>query len=49
MAKFYRIRDFLDDESVEKFINELIDDNIEYLRAKYKQLLAAANEAKNKF
>ncbi|NYB51515.1 MAG: hypothetical protein HVN35_02980 [Methanobacteriaceae archaeon] len=49
MGKFYKIRDFLDDESVEKFINELIEDNIEYLRVKYRQLLSAAHNAKNKF
>lgn len=49
MAKFYKIRDFLDDESVEKFINELIEDNLDYLRAKYRQLLNAANNAKTTF
>jgi hypothetical protein len=32
MARFYRINDFLDDESVERFINELIEENMEYLR-----------------
>ncbi|BDZ69549.1 hypothetical protein [Methanobacterium petrolearium] len=49
MAKFYKIRDFLDDESVEKFINELIEENMEYIRAKYRQLLKAANNAKTNF
>lgn len=49
MAKLYKIRDFLDDESVEKFINELIRDNIQYLRFKYCQLISAANNARNKF
>jgi len=49
MAKFYKIRDFLDDESVERFINELIEDNLDYLRAKYRQILLAADNAKNKF
>ncbi|MCC7550904.1 MAG: hypothetical protein KO316_05280 [Methanobacterium sp.] len=48
MAKFYRIRDFIDDESVEKFINELIEENIDYLRAKYRQLLSAANKTRKK-
>lgn len=49
MAKFYKIRDFLDDESVEKFINELIEDNLEYLRAKYRQLLKVTSKSNNKF
>jgi len=48
MAKFYRIRDFIDDESVEKFINELIEENMDYLRVKYRQLLSAANKTRNK-
>ena len=49
MARFYKVSDFLDDESVEKFINELIEENVEYLRNKYRQILSAANNAKNKF
>lgn len=49
MAKLYKIRDFLDDDSVEKFINELIEDNVQYLRVKYRQLLSAANNARSKF
>lgn len=49
MAKFYKIRDFLDDESVEKFINELIEDNMEYLKVKYRQLLEAASGSRNNF
>lgn len=49
MAKFYSIRDFLDDESVERFITELIDENMEYLRAKYRQILNAADNARNSF
>jgi len=49
MKKFYKVRDFLDDESVEKFLNELIDDNMEYLRAKYRQILNVANNARTRF
>ena len=49
MKKFYKVRDFLDDESVEKFLNELIDDNMEYLRAKYRQIMNAANNARTRF
>lgn len=49
MGKLYKIRDFLDDESVEKFVNELIDENIEYLRSKYRQILNVANNARNRF
>jgi hypothetical protein len=48
MARFYRIRDFLDDESVERFINELIEENMEYLRAKYRQIVQTANETRNR-
>ncbi|MFA0834730.1 hypothetical protein [Methanobacterium formicicum] len=48
MAKFYNIRDFLDDESVEKFINELIEENMEYLRTKYRQLVQTANKSRNR-
>jgi hypothetical protein len=48
MARFYRIRDFLDDESVERFINELIEENMEYLRVKYRQLVQTANETRNR-
>jgi hypothetical protein len=48
MARFYRISDFLDDESVEKFINELIEENMEYLRAKYRQLMQTANKTRNR-
>ncbi len=48
MARFYKVSDFIDDENVERFINELIEDNLDYLRAKYRQLLFAANSAKNK-
>jgi len=49
MKKLYQIRDFLDDESVERFLNELIDENMEYLRAKYRQILNAANNARTRF
>nr|WP_319374191.1 hypothetical protein [uncultured Methanobacterium sp.] len=48
MARFYSIRDFLDDESVERFINELIEENMEYLRTKYRQLVQTANETRNR-
>jgi len=48
MARFYRIRDFLDDESVERFINELIEENMEYLRIKYRQIVQTANETRNR-
>jgi len=49
VQKFYKIHDFLDDESVDKFMNELIDENYGYLRAKYRQILNIANNARNKF
>jgi hypothetical protein len=48
MASFYKIRDFLDDESVERFINDLIEENMEYLRTKYRQLVQTANETRNR-
>jgi len=48
MARFYGISDFLDDESVEKFVNELIEENMEYLRTKYQQLLQTANKTRNR-
>jgi hypothetical protein len=48
MARFYSINDFLDDESVERFINELIEENMEYLRTKYKQLMQTANKTRNR-
>ena len=37
----------MDDEKVEKFINELIEDNLEYLRSKYHQLILAASKSGN--
>jgi len=48
MARFYRIRDFLDDESVERFINELIEENMEYLRTKCRQITSAAIESRKR-
>ena len=48
MARFYRINDFLDDESVERFINELIEENMEYLRTKYRQIVHTANKSRNR-
>jgi len=48
MARFYKIRDFLDDESVERFINELIEENMEYLRIKYRQIVQTANKTRNR-
>jgi hypothetical protein len=48
MARFYRISDFLNEESVEKFINELIEENMEYLRTKYRQLMQTANKTRNR-
>jgi hypothetical protein len=48
MARFYRILDFLDDESVERFINELIEENMEYLRTKYRQITSAAIESRKR-
>ncbi|EKQ54613.1 MAG: hypothetical protein B655_0725 [Methanobacterium sp. Maddingley MBC34] len=48
MARFYNIRDFLDDESVERFINDLIDENMEYLRTKYRQIVQTANKSRNR-
>jgi len=47
MARNYSIKDFMDDEKVEKFINELIEDNLEYLRSKYHQLILAASKSGN--
>jgi len=49
VQKYYKIHDFLDDESVEKFMKELIDENSAYLRAKYLQILNVANKARNRF
>ncbi|MDD3753963.1 MAG: hypothetical protein PHQ17_05325 [Methanobacterium sp.] len=48
MQKFYKIHDFLDDESVDKFMNELIDENYGFLRAKYRQILNIASTARNR-
>lgn len=37
----------MDDETVEKFINELVEDNLHYLREKYLQLMKAAAKSRN--
>ncbi|HHT19067.1 MAG: hypothetical protein QM396_01680 [Euryarchaeota archaeon] len=49
MQKLYKVHDFLDDESVDKFMKELIEENYGYLRAKYRQILNIASKARNKF